>query len=223
MVHTRIQHFVRDDKMKKKRMLGYYDYTVILTYGGMLSSFAGILNAIGCNFRMALICLMFSGLCDMFDGAVASTKIRTKSEKRFGIQIDSSSDLISFGVLPAIFVYMYSDKSAFSGVISSLYVLCALIRLSYFNVLEEARQDSTDEKRESYLGVPVTTSALLLPMIYSFYSVGIIKNQLWFSVMLLIIGVFFISPVSVKKPHTYGKIAMLLLGIAEAASLLIMK
>lgn len=159
----------------------------------------------------------------MFDGAVASTKKRTKREKRFGIQIDSFSDLISFGVLPAIFVYMCSGKSMLSGVISSVYILFALIRLSYFNVLEEERQDTSDVKRESYLGVPVTTVALLLPMIYIFYSCGIIKNQLCFSVMQLILGIFFILSVNVKKPHTYGKIVILLIGIAEAVGLLIIK
>lgn len=223
MVHTRIQYSVWDDKIKKKTLLGYYDYTVILTYCGMLSAFAGILNSVNGNFKAALICLMFTGFCDMFDGAVASTKKRTKKEKRFGIQIDSLSDLISFGVLPAIFLYMYSGKSALSGVISSVYVLFALIRLSYFNVLEEERQDISDIKRESYLGVPVTTVALLLPMIYIFNSCGIIKNQLWFSVMQLILGIFFILSVNVKKPHTYGKIAIFLTGAAEAAGLLIIK
>lgn len=221
VVHTRIQHSVRNDKIEqeKKTLLGYYDYTVILTYSGMLSAFIGILSSINEHFKAAVICLMLSGLCDMFDGAVASTKVRTKSQKRFGIQIDSLSDLISFGVLPAVFLYMYSGKSALSGVISSVYVLCSLIRLSYFNVLEENRQDNTDEKRSDYLGVPVTTVALLLPMIYLSYFCGIIK--IWFSVMLIILGVFFILSVNVKKPNTYGKIAIILLGTAEIISLLI--
>ena len=86
-------------------MLGIYNYTVILTYLGMLSGFAGILFLLNGNVRGALICLMISGVCDMFDGKVASTKKdRTRSEKRFGIQIDSLSDLICFGVLPALIV-----------------------------------------------------------------------------------------------------------------------
>ena len=96
-------------------LLDYYDYTVILTYLGMLSAFMGILMSVNSNFKTALICLMFTGFCDMFDGAVASTKTRTKSEKRFGIQIDSLSDLISFGVLPGVFVYMFAGKTVFSG------------------------------------------------------------------------------------------------------------
>ena len=86
-------------------MLGIYNYTVILTYLGMLSGFAGILFAFEGQLWAALGCLMFSGVCDMFDGKVASTKKeRTRSEKRFGIQIDSLSDLVCFGVLPSVIV-----------------------------------------------------------------------------------------------------------------------
>ena len=82
----------------KRKLIGYYDYTVILTYLGMLFAFSGILMVIGEDYWDAVFCLMLAGICDMFDGAVAATKVRTDSEKRFGIQIDSLSDLISFGV-----------------------------------------------------------------------------------------------------------------------------
>ena len=61
-------------------LLGYYDYTVILTYAGMLAAFAGILLSINESFRGAVICLMITGLCDMFDGTVASTKQRSKNQ-----------------------------------------------------------------------------------------------------------------------------------------------
>ena len=88
----------------KKKLLGFYDYTVVLTYAGMLFAFCGILEAIGQYYKGAILCLMIAGLCDMFDGAVASTKERNRQEKRFGVQIDSLSDLISFGILPAVLV-----------------------------------------------------------------------------------------------------------------------
>ena len=86
-------------------MLGIYNYTVILTYLGMLSGFGGILCAFERRVDLALLCLIVSGVCDVFDGKVASTKKdRSRSEKRFGIQIDSLSDLVCFGVLPAVIV-----------------------------------------------------------------------------------------------------------------------
>jgi len=85
-------------------MIGFYNYTVILTYIGTMFGFVGMTYAWSGNLKMSLICLMVAGLCDMFDGKIASTMERTKPEKRFGIQIDSLSDLICFGVLPAVIV-----------------------------------------------------------------------------------------------------------------------
>ena len=199
----------------KKKILGYYDYTVILTYCGMLSAFLGILHAINERYPEAVFCLMVAGICDMFDGAVASTKIRTDREKVFGIQIDSLSDLISFGVLPAIFVYLISDKNIFAGVIASLFVLCALIRLAYFNVLEEERQQITKERRKSYLGIPVTTIAAVLPVIYLLYDWMPHKSTICFMILLIFMGVGYLLPIEIKKPGIAGKISMMILGFLE--------
>lgn len=67
-------------------MLGVYNYTVILTYIGMLTGLAGIGLAMRGGLPWALLCLLLAGLCDMFDGTIASTKKdRTPQEKRFGV------------------------------------------------------------------------------------------------------------------------------------------
>lgn len=94
-------------------MIGYYNYTVWLTFIGMLSSVTGMGLAIQGKIIPAVICLMFSGFCDMFDGIVARTKKdRTDEEKRFGIQLDSLSDIVCFGVLPFVIgVCMLRDDS----------------------------------------------------------------------------------------------------------------
>ena len=65
------------DKKQRLHLLGVYNYTVILTYVGMLFAFAGIHFVFSNNdrsFILALLCLMIAGLMDMFDGKVASTK-----------------------------------------------------------------------------------------------------------------------------------------------------
>lgn len=205
----------------KKKLLGYYDYTVVLTYCGMMFSFFGILRAISQDYWNAVFCLMLAGVCDMFDGAVASTKDRNASEKRFGIQIDSLSDLISFGVLPAVFVYMISEKNAFVGLTVSLFVLCALIRLAYFNVLEEERQRQTAESRKSYLGVPVTTIAVFLPVLYVLYYHRLCKSILWFPILLILMGISFLLPIEIKKPGIIGKVGIIVLGIFEALGMIL--
>ena len=77
------------------KMIGFYDYTVILTYVGFCSGMAGIFCASAKHVRLAVFFLALSGLCDMFDGKIARTKKnRTDDEKSFGIQIDSLSDMV---------------------------------------------------------------------------------------------------------------------------------
>lgn len=203
----------------KKKPLGYYDYTVILTYCGMLFAFLGIFRAVQQDYDAAVFCLMAAGLCDMFDGAVAGTKARTQKEKRFGVQIDSLSDLIGFGVLPGIFVYMICEQKAAVGAVAAAFTLCALIRLAYFNVQEEERQQRTEEKRRSYLGVPVTTIALLLPAVYLLYHCQVCRRAVYFPVLLSTVGVGYLSPVEIKKPGLAGKLGILLVGAAEAVCL----
>ena len=181
-------------------MLGIYNYTVILTYLGMLSGFSGILCIIDGKADLALIFLVISGICDVFDGKVASTKKdRTRSEKRFGIQIDSLSDLVCFGVLPAVIVYTQGG-GWLRAVTCGAYVLCALIRLAWFNVDEEARQDFDTGRRKIYLGLPVTSAAGIFPLLFV-----ICRLCKWpFSVLsvfvLLLVAAAFLTPFSIRKP-----------------------
>ena len=76
------------------------------------------------------------------------------------MQIDSLSDLICFGVLPAVTVYAAARGALYAALAAGLYVLAALIRLAWFNVDEEERYDTDNGQREMYLGLPVTTAAL---------------------------------------------------------------
>lgn len=205
----------------KKKALGYYDYTVILTYCGMIFAFCGILRVISREFGEAIFCLMLAGLCDMFDGTVARTKVRTASEKRFGVQIDSLSDLISFGVLPGVFVYIASGKNAWIGLVSALFVLCALIRLAYFNVQEEERQSQTSEKRKNFMGIPVTTVTILLPVVYLLYDCRLFKSIACFPILLILMGVGFLTPVEIRKPGVFGKVCLIVIGIFEALGMML--
>jgi len=202
-------------------MIGYYNYTVILTYLGTLSGFMGITYIWSGHLKAALICLMISGFCDLFDGKIASTMERTKQQKRFGIQIDSLSDLICFGVLPALIVFHCSGGKLLHTLISASYVLCALIRLAWFNVEEEERQEKEAGNRKTYLGLPVTTSALLLPLFMgsaNLLALPVNHSAPW---LLLAIAAAFVTPFHLKKPGTLGKIIMLLCGVATIVVVMI--
>ena len=148
-------------------MIGFYDYTVILTYLSLLSAVTGIGLAVAHHPLLAILCLMFSGLCDMFDGRVARTKKnRTAEQKGFGIQIDSLCDIVAFGILPAVITIVVCGSVWYAVLIAALYVLAGLIRLAYFNVTEELRQQETDECRKTYTGLPITSAALIFPFFF---------------------------------------------------------
>lgn len=196
-------------------MLGFYNYTVVLTYTGMLISFLGITSALNNKIHLSLICLMLSGVCDMFDGKIASTMDRNSREKSFGIQIDSLSDLICFGMLPAIIVFRISEPGRSAVYICSAYLLSALIRLAYFNVEEEERQRGTTDERRIYLGLPVTSAALFLPLFLSFAIFFSLPGDKIGKAVLLAMAVAFLTPFPLKKPAIRGKIVLLLCGCAE--------
>lgn len=203
-------------------MLGVYNYTVVLTYIGMLTGLTGIGFAMSGRIPWALLCLLLAGLCDMFDGKVASLKKnRTAQEKRFGVQIDSLSDLICFGVLPAATVYATARGSILVGVIAGLYVLCALIRLAWFNVDEEERQEGTDSQREIYLGLPVTTAALFLPTILGVARLLHRPLPVLGTSLLIVMAVAFLTPFKLVKPQLAGKLLMILIGCGELVIVLL--
>lgn len=225
-------------------MIGFYDYTVWLTYLSMLSGTAGImlcLNGIGHPY-IGMFFLMFSGLCDAFDGKVARTKKnRTETMKKFGIQIDSLADLICFGVLPAcIGIAMMRSSISYETlmefrflklvkkptvvvvtltVIAVFYVLAALIRLAYFNVTEEERQETEGGVRKTYVGLPVTSSALIFPTILILHIFLSVDLTFLYFLFLIIIGFLFISEIQVRKPKTKDIILMIIIGLIEAAIL----
>ena len=195
--------------------LGIYDYTVILTYISLGISVFGISRALEGDFKVAIFCLALSGLCDMFDGTIASTKKdRTKDEKSFGIQIDSLSDLICFGVLPSVWVMSMSDKLGVLSFIPCLFILCGLIRLAYFNVDEANRQAATSERRSYYLGLPITASALAIPAVYvigMFFKTPMYETGL---IALLIVGICYVLPFHLKKPKFVGELLIVGFGAA---------
>ena len=149
-------------------MIGFYSYTVVLTYLGLASAAMGMILTFQGFAKYALFCLAFSGLCDMFDGKVARLKKdRTEDEKRFGIQIDSLCDVVCFGAFPMILCYSIGMRGPAGISILVFYLIAGVIRLAFFNVMEERRQDETDEARKYYQGLPITSISHHLHSHYS--------------------------------------------------------
>ncbi len=208
-------------------MIGFYNYTVILTYIGLASAVVGMTQVFGQNYRNALLCLIICGTCDMFDGKIArAKKDRTKQEKVFCIQIDSLCDLICFGMFPATLGYSLTvgnEKLRMLGTVSAvLFVLGAVIRLGYFNVVEQERQEITEEHREYYQGLPVTSVSLILPCIYilSVYF-QFLPLEWTYNIAMIIVSFLFVFDFRVKKPGNVGVIIMTIAGLAVLAGVLI--
>lgn len=203
--------------MKKweKDMIGYYNYTVILTYMSLLSALFGTHLAFNGYYVEALICLLLCGAFDSFDGMVARTKKeRTEEEKKFGIQIDSLVDMFSFGIFPAIIGYNMGLHHIIWFIIFALYAICAVSRLGYFNVAEEMRQKETNEKRKYYQGLPVTSSCLIFPAVYLLKSVVGIKMMCSiYGIVMGIVAIAFIVNFKVIKPGLKGILGMGVIGI----------
>lgn len=208
-------------------MIGFYNYTVILTYLSLISSVLGMFFASGIGGgkphpEIAIICLMISGLFDMFDGKIARTKKdRTEAEKKFGIQIDSLCDVICFGFLPSIIGYSVGMRSWADIPILLMFPLCAVIRLAYFNVVEEERQKKTTDVRKVYEGLPVTSVSLILPLLYSFKKdIGYDNFATVYGVFLFLIAIAFITRFKVKKPGMKTMLSFVGIGVIELLWLL---
>lgn len=189
--------------------LGFYDYTVVLTYISLGISVFGITMALEGNFRMAIFCLALSGLCDMFDGKIARTKKnRTEDEKNFGIQIDSLCDVVCFGVFPAMICYCLGVNTP-AGVASLIfYSIASVIRLAYFNVTEAKRQTQTEENRKYYQGLPITSMAIILPFLYLMRRYYMIHFLIVIHIAVIIVGLLFILNIKVKKPQNPVRILL---------------
>ena len=138
----------------------------------------------------------------MFDGKIARTKKdRTEEEKMFGVQIDSLCDVVCFGILPAMISYCLGMDGIFGKCMIVYYGFCSVIRLAYFNVLEAKRQKTEDGATKYYHGLPITSMAIALPIVYL---IGFLIPAPVFKVLLffnmLIVGTLFIVDFPLKKP-----------------------
>ncbi len=200
-------------------MIGYYNYTVVLTYLGLLASLGSAASAINGNFKLSMIFMLICGFADMFDGVIARTdKKRSENAKRFGVQIDSLCDMSCFCCLPAVFMLCLCGVSALSLIVGGMIMLSGVIRLGYFNVQEINRELENEGRREYYDGLPVTASALILPPAAL---LGALLGANWFSPAVMIIAaVLNVTRVKIKKPR--GKWILIMLGIGTAIAVLVL-
>ena len=104
-----------------------------------------------------------------------------------------------------------------------LYVLVAMIRLAYFNVMEDKRQREESGKRKSYTGLPVTSAALIFPavMLLQFLTPGDM-TVVYYAVMAFV-GFLFVSKIQIKKPGIKGVLLLCAIGAVEFLIMVLIK
>lgn len=176
-------------------MIGCFNRSVLLTYLGIAFSLAGIgALLLGYGTDAAVICLILAGICDLFDGFVARRCERNETQKRFGEQIDSLADVISFLLFPSVLLFYLTGKGGLICLaVDVFYVLCGVNRLAWFNIKIETF-------RNAYEGLPVTYSALLIPLYYVLS--GYIPLP-WYVLPILygLIGMLYILKIRIPKPR----------------------
>lgn len=193
--------------------IGFYNYTVYMTYAGLASAIFGMILAGEGHFKAAVLCLIICGMCDMLDGTIARTnKKRSEEAKWFGMNIDSLCDLVCFGVFPAFLGYCLCPVNLATMIAMVVYVLAAVIRLAYFNVQEITRDQS--EKREYYTGLPVTASALIMPMTALVTTLNRARFAYLYPAVLIIMGFLFVLKFRLKKPYIKGLVVLTFIGLA---------
>ena len=191
-------------------MIGKWNKSVILTYVGLILSTLGITFVIAnVDIKYVMICLMLSGICDLFDGTVARKCKRTKEEKEFGIELDSLVDVMSFIALP-IAILSTINKSFIYLPITLIYAVFAVARLAYFNI----KTADSEKAIKSYIGLPVTYAALIFPLVFLLFH--LLKENTFiilYNIINLIVAILFILKIKVPKPKLVSSIILLLIAI----------
>lgn len=201
--------------------IGFYNVSVILTYVGLAFSVVGMFFAFLGHIPTAMMCLILSGVCDMFDGTIARACKRTEREKKFGIQLDSLVDVVSFGVFPVVLGICMGFTSRLNIVCYVVYVLAAVIRLAYFNVLAAEKtflNNKNKEKTSVYYGLPVTSAAIIIPFTYN---LNLFLNPIVFNraypLVMFATAILFILNIKIKKPTGIWYVICSILAAIEIA------
>ena len=83
-------------------------------------------------------------------------------------------------------------------------------------------EEETDEKRKSYLGLPVTTVAVLLPAAYISNYYGLSRERAIFPILLVISAALFLTRFELKKPQKLGKVVLVIVGVLELVGLILL-
>jgi len=168
------------------KMLKWPDFITLLN---AIFGVLAILFSIKKSFTAASFFILFAVFCDWIDGKIARAN---NIQNKFGKELDSLSDIISFGVAPVVFGFSLIDSfSLIKNNIATIlififFICCGILRLARFNISE----------KKYYEGVAITINGLVFPILYL-----IVPRDYLFVILFfyLIMGILMISTIKVKK------------------------
>jgi CDP-diacylglycerol--serine O-phosphatidyltransferase len=171
------------------------------TLGNLFFGFWAIVSAFNGNFRWAGWFIVFAGILDMLDGRVARL---SGTGTRFGAELDSLVDVISFGVAPALLMYFldFSNAGRFAWMLCYIYVVAVALRLARFNVLSAGKPSSG-----WFTGLPSPAAGMTLAVYYPFSQTNWYRASLAYMdlqheglvVLMLLLAVLMVSNVKYPK------------------------
>lgn len=153
-----------------------------LTISNLVLGFLSIYFSANGRFVFASLFLLFALIFDIFDGKLARW-LKVSSE--MGKQLDSLSDMVSFGVAVPFLIISYFGYNIISLIFGLLYVISGTYRLARFNVLNQ----------NSFYGLPIPFGAILFPLLILFG----FNNEIIFYFLMLIITILMSSKIRIRK------------------------
>ncbi len=191
--------------MNKKNRRAVYILPNLFTTANIVAGFYSILAAHNGKFLLAAWVIILAVLFDNLDGKIARL---THTESQFGVEYDSLSDLISFGVAPAFLVYVFvlKDFGRLGIIASFLFMLTGALRLARFN--------TQTTHKDSFIGLPIPGGAAVvasLVLIFLKYGINYDKYNIVFLTVVYLLAFLMISTVkyrSLKSASTTKRISI---------------
>ena len=175
-------------KLSIRRLVPNLITFVSLTFGLLAIKFA-----IDQKWEIAVMLIVFSSFLDNLDGKLARL---LKANSNFGVELDSLADFISFGVAPAIIIYLWSKTFFFetNWAIVIFYAICSSSRLAKFNVLSHENKNESNLRFFSGISTPAAAGLSLLPMMFNFrFDFDILNYEIFIKFYLFLPSVLMIA------------------------------
>ncbi len=203
---------LRSEKRENLRK-GVYLLPNLITAGGIFAGFYVIIASTSGNYQRAAWFIMLAAIFDGLDGKVARL---TGTASKFGVELDSLADVISFGVAPGVLLYEWALRpfGKLGWLAAFLYVICGALRLARFNV-----QVSTVESRR-FIGLPIPAAACIVATcVLLFYELGGTGTIKMVSMVVLVFLLAFlmvsnIKYLSLKDPELFKRQPFMMLVLA---------